>query len=473
MTVAPPGEVVARKDRGILPGRKLLEGLSRCSETVFLADPSGRVLWSSDGMNGNELFIDRERGFVSSEALRPVTGLRVDDRGHEGAPCVDIGELSNLSNGGESLLIAVARKESDTSLQESTRATLDAVLGSAPDAILAIDPRGRISFANSAAAEVLGWAPQRIFGVPLATLLADIEDLECVCGCLQGGESLRDRSLVLRSSGGGLRNVSASSCALGSDLSTEPHTLLYLRDIGDRMRNEAELVRTNEELEHCVNALSHDLRSPLVALLGFSRLLRQDYADRLDETARHFIERIEQAGRTMESLVHDLLELSRIGQPKEPRMLVDPRSVLAELRAELKPKLDTAAVELVIPDDPPLVFCDRIRLYQVFSNLIGNAIEHGELGNGSKIQVEIRDMGDVHQISVLDDGCGILRENHEKIFDVFQSLSRSQDRGRGTGIGLAIVKKIAELHGGRVWVESEPKKGSTFYVTFHKAQFDK
>ena len=262
--------------------------------------------------------------------------------------------------------------------------------------------------------------------------------------------------------------MSASSSILGGDLCAERHTLLYLRDIDERMQGEAELIRSNDELEHCLNALAHDLRSPLVASLGFSRLLRQDYADRLDETARHFIERIEQAGQTMESLVHDLLDHSRIGRSKEPRVLVNPRSVLAQLKAELKPKLNAAAVVLTIQDDPPLIFCDRTRLYQVFSNLIGNAIEHGGHGNNARIRVEVRDVGDAHQISVRDFGRGIPRESHERIFEAFQSLSSRGDKTHGAGIGLAIVKKIAETYGGRVWVESEPGKGSTFNVTFPK-----
>ena len=422
-------------------------------------------------MNGSDLFIDCERGTVSKSPPRPpVARRRAEVRYRAEDSCVDIGVLSHVCAGRESLLVAVAREERHASLDETTRATLSAVLATAPDAVLAVDSRGRISFANPAAEEVLGWASERIVGVPVATLIADTKDLECVFGCLQGHETLRDRNLLFRSPGGGHRNVSASSCTMGSDLDAEPHTLFYLRDVGERMRNEAELVRTNEELEHCVNALAHDLRSPLVALLGFSRLLRQDYDEQLDETGRHFLDRIEQAGQTMEALVHDILELSRIGQPTEPLTLVDPRPVLVQLQAELKPTLDAAGIELVLPSSPPLISCDRTRLYQVFSNLIGNAIEHGGPSDEAKIWIEIRDMGTFHQIAVRDHGRGIPPESHERIFEVFESLSRKQGKGRGAGIGLAIVKKIAETHGGRIWVESHPGKGSTFHVTFPKAR---
>ena len=105
--------------------------------------------------------------------------------------------------------------------------------------------------------------------------------------------------------------------------------------------------RANDELEHCITSLAHDLRSPLVALLGFSRLLRQEYGEAIGETGRHFVDRIEEAGRTIEGLVHHVLELSRAGQPGERTALVDPREVLSQLRAELKPRLEEAGIELI------------------------------------------------------------------------------------------------------------------------------
>ncbi|MBT38636.1 MAG: hypothetical protein CL938_08840 [Deltaproteobacteria bacterium] len=227
----------------------------------------------------------------------------------------------------------------------------------------------------------------------------------------------------------------------------------------------ADLTRRNAELEHCINTLAHDLRSPLVALLGFSRLLRQDYADRLDDTGTHFVDRIEQAGQTMEMLIHDLLELSRIGQTGECPALVDPRCVLAQLAAELKPQLDAEQIQLVVPENPPLVYCDRTRLYQVFSNLIGNAVKHMGECEPRKISVAIRDEAGLHQITVRDYGRGVDPEHHERIFEPFESLTRDRNGRSGTGMGLAIVRKIAETHGGRAWVENPPGTGASFHVT--------
>lgn len=240
---------------------------------------------------------------------------------------------------------------------------------------------------------------------------------------------------------------------------------LRLRETASEQHALTDLLRRNAELEHCINALAHDLRSPLVALLGFSRLLRQDYGELLDDTGTHFVDRIEQAGRTMEALIHDLLELSRIGQPGEYPALVDPRAVLSQLAAELKPRLDEKRIRLVLPDNPPLVYCDRSRLYQVFSNLIGNAVEHMGECESPTISVEIRDEAGLHRITVHDCGLGVERKHHERIFEPFQSLVSRRDGRSGTGMGLAIVRKIAETHGGRAWVESPPGKGAAFHVT--------
>ena len=151
-------------------------------------------------------------------------------------------------------------------------------------------------------------------------------------------------------------------------------------------------------------------------------MLREDYGAQLDDTGTHFVDRIEQAGRTMEDLIQDMLELSRIGKPGGRMSLVDPKTVLQQLHAELKPRLDVANIKLELPHDPPLIYCDRTRLYQVFSNLIGNAIDHMGHCDEPGIVVSIVEEGDGHHVTVCDSGRGIAAEDHERIFNVFQSL---------------------------------------------------
>jgi signal transduction histidine kinase len=243
-------------------------------------------------------------------------------------------------------------------------------------------------------------------------------------------------------------------------------TVAYVRDVTELRRAQREIERKNAELEHTVQAVSHDLRSPLVALLGFTRLLREDYAAVLGDDGRHYLRRIEEAGRTMEAMVHDLLELARIGRCEPRRAHVDPREVLLQLHAELKPRLDESGVSLSLPDDPPVLYCDRTQLYQVLVNLVGNAIEHMGPHEHPQVKVRIATSRDEHRLTVADNGRGIDPADHERIFELFHSQSRDR---RGTGIGLAIVRKIAAAHGGRAWVESAPGRGAAFHVSLPRA----
>jgi two-component system sensor kinase FixL len=234
--------------------------------------------------------------------------------------------------------------------------------------------------------------------------------------------------------------------------------------VADHHKTLESLEQKNEDLENYVRSVSHDLRSPLVSLLGFSRLLRDDYGEVLDGTALHFLDRIQQAGQNMERLLHDMLELSRIGETPHYRVHVNPIQILHQLQAELKLQLDEKQIELHLPDNPPTLLCDRTRLYQLLSNLIGNSIHHMGSGRKGRIDVEIETVSDGWQISVNDNGPGISPEDHDRIFEVFETAGVSNGGKKSSGLGLAIVKKIVEAHSGRVWVESEQNDGTRFFV---------
>ncbi len=234
--------------------------------------------------------------------------------------------------------------------------------------------------------------------------------------------------------------------------------------LADRRETRERLEQKNEELETCLRGVSHDLRSPLVAMLGFSRLLRDDYQHVLAGSGLHFVDRIEQAGRHMEQLLHDMLELSRIGESPQHPVAVHPMPILEQIHSELKLRLEEDDIELRLPENPPTLVCDRTRLYQLFSNLIGNAVQHGTLDTKSRIDVEIESVVDGWQISVTDDGPGIAAEDRDRIFDLFETAGRADPHKRQSGLGLAIVKKIVESHSGRVWVEEAPGRGARFVV---------
>jgi len=172
----------------------------------------------------------------------------------------------------------------------------------------------------------------------------------------------------------------------------------------------------------------------------------------------------------MKQLLHDMLELSRIEATSHCRVHVNPAPILRQLFSELKIELDEKNIELHVPEDPPTVLFDRTRLYQLLSNLIGNAVQHMGEEPAGRIDVEIETLSDGWQISVRDNGPGIPAEDRQRIFEAFQTADgpdRSEKKSeKKSGLGLAIVKKIVEAHSGRVWVESEPGNGARFVVWF-------
>jgi signal transduction histidine kinase len=317
--------------------------------------------------------------------------------------------------------------------------------------------------ANAAACHLLGGSSDEILARPLTALLAGgTEEIESLADALHGAARKARCALRLRGPSGAVRTLDVSIAPLGSG-----SRVLVLRDMTEHSERMLQLARSNEELDHGIGALAHDLRSPLLGLLGFSRLLRQDYVEALDDTGRHFVDRIEQAGRTMQSLIDDLLALARIGEPGERPELVDWHGVLRQLAAEMKPRLEEAGISLELPEaGGSRVYCDRPRLYQVFSNLIGNAIDHMGRPEFPRVEVQVVESDDGHEIVVTDNGRGVDPGDRERIFEIFQSVGKRADGLVGTGMGLAIVKKIVERRGGRVWVDSAPLGGAAFHATF-------
>jgi signal transduction histidine kinase len=336
-------------------------------------------------------------------------------------------------------------------------ALLGAILDAAPDPVVAIDRAGCVRYANPACQSLLGDDFAAIVERDLAAL-ASFEAASAGCA-----DEIRRGEAELRLTCGELRWIAYSASGFELPDGSERLRVVFLRDETERRRDELRLSRVHDELEQTVRALAHDLRSPLVSVLGFSRLLREDFGALLGDRGSHFLERINAAGRTMEQLIRDLLDFARIGHDGEQRTTVDPREVLQQLKAELKPRLEQDRVELVLPENPPVVHCDRTRVYQLLSNLIGNALDHMGPCPSPRIEVEICTARDRHEIVVSDNGRGVPPEQRERIFEMFHTVVHPGGR-KGTGIGLAIVRKIAELHGGRAYLECPPDGGSAFHV---------
>jgi signal transduction histidine kinase len=244
------------------------------------------------------------------------------------------------------------------------------------------------------------------------------------------------------------------------------------RDVTERKRAEraladraADLARSNAELEQFANVASHDLQEPLRMVASYAQMLAKRYQGKLDADADEFIGYVVDGVHQMYQLINGLLAYSQVGSQLKAFQPTDCNAViggaLVNLRGTIK---DNAA--LITHDSLPTVMADALQLELLFQNLIGNAIKfHGKQPPQIKVSVDQKE--NEWLFSVRDNGIGIDSQYADRIFTIFERLHTTKDYP-GTGIGLAICKKIVERHGGRIWVESQPGTGSTFYFTFPK-----
>ena len=244
----------------------------------------------------------------------------------------------------------------------------------------------------------------------------------------------------------------------------------FVRDITERKQAEEalahqtrELTRINSELEDFTHSVSHDLKEPLRGIEAFAGFIAEDYADKLDEQGQGYVNVLRESAVRMKDLIDDLLQLSRIGRTRLDQAPVGVSSLVQDVSLELSFALQEKRVELFIDPDMPTVPCDRARIREVFKNLISNAVRYNDKPH-PKSEVGCRSDNRVFTFAVRDNGIGIAPEYYEKIFKIFQRLHHREEY-EGTGVGLAICKKVVEAHGGRIWVESAPGEGTTFLFT--------
>ena len=237
----------------------------------------------------------------------------------------------------------------------------------------------------------------------------------------------------------------------------------YVEGISQNLEKQAqELARSNQELEQFANIASHDLQEPLRMVSSYTQLLERRYKDKLDSDANEFIGYAVDGAKRMQTLINDLLLYSRITTQGHPLEATNCSDVFARAVTNLAASIEEKGA-IVTRDPLPTVPADASQLVSVFQNLIGNGIKyHGD--QPPRIHVSAVESGDEWLFSFKDNGIGIEAEFTERIFQIFQRL-HSKAKYAGTGIGLAICKRVIERHGGCIWVESEPQKGSTFYFT--------
>jgi signal transduction histidine kinase len=242
---------------------------------------------------------------------------------------------------------------------------------------------------------------------------------------------------------------------------------LLKQEVTQRKRVEEELRKKNVELENFVSYVSHELKTPIIGLQGFSSRLLAHCSEQMDKKGKGYLEQIQASATRMESFVSELLALARIGRVVSAFEDVSSFEIAKDVGSRLRHRLKREGIKLIIADHLPTICCDGKRISQVLENLLVNAIKFMGDSRNPRIEIGYEGRGHFHQFFVKDNGIGIDPTYHEEIFDMFRQLKEIKDK-HGTGIGLAIVARILKNHGGTVWVESEKGEGSTFYCTLPK-----
>ena len=226
----------------------------------------------------------------------------------------------------------------------------------------------------------------------------------------------------------------------------------------------AELMRSNAELEQFAYVASHDLQSPLQATIGYADMLLWKYDSVLDENAKHYVNQIVQSGLRMKNLIQDLLAYSKLGNGQLNLQPVEAVAALQEALENLRQEIAATGAQ-INHSELPKVRGDRTQLTQLFQNLLSNAIKFRRSGVTPQINISwvAGDRGEF-RFAVSDNGIGIPEEKFDCIFEAFRRLHSYQEYP-GTGLGMAICKRIVTRHGGRIWVNSQPGEGTTFYFT--------
>jgi two-component system CheB/CheR fusion protein len=253
---------------------------------------------------------------------------------------------------------------------------------------------------------------------------------------------------------------------VASDVTERRRSEQLLQNLNEALSKRAEeLAASNAELERFAYIASHDLQEPLRMVSSFLQLLQKRYQNKLDEKADQYIHYAVDGAERMKALILDLLEYSRVGTGKENFALVDMGEAMEEVANIFREKIAEAGATLQT-DILPMVKGDKVQLTQLLQNLVGNALKyHSELP--ARIRVMVKERPGFWEFSVRDNGIGIDAQYFDKIFIIFQRL-HNKSQYSGTGIGLAICKKIVERHGGKIWVEPAPDQGSIFLFTINK-----
>jgi PAS domain S-box-containing protein len=480
--------------------RRLATVLRDSNDAITIQDLEGRITaWN----HGAELMY----GYSEEEAIRMNIGhLTVPDKVEEqkdfsrrllSGETVTSFETQRLTKDGRVLdvwmtvtklvddaenVIGIASTERDTTelkregkaLQE-TKEYLEKLLNYANVPIIVWNAQSKITRFNPAFEALTGRRADEVIGKSLEILFPPAlvtSSMELVKQTIGGGRWEAVEIAILQLDGSTRTLLWNSATVFAVDGKTPAAIIAQGQDVTERKRAEealkktaADLERSNKELEQFAAVASHDLQEPLRMISSYTQLLAERYEGQLDDKAKKYIAYAVDGAIRMQTLINDLLAYSRVGGQGQPLEPTDSHSVLGEAIRNLAVLIEEKKA-IITNDDLPMVRADAEQFVLLFQNLLANAIKfRGK--DPPRVHVSAQDHGREWVFAVKDNGIGIEPQHAERVFVIFQRL-HTREEYSGTGIGLAVCKKIIERHGGKIWFESEPGNGTTFFFTLPK-----
>ncbi len=366
------------------------------------------------------------------------------------------------------------RKRAEEALRKASlyaRSLIEASL----DPLVTISPAGTITDVNQATETVTGRSRDDLIGSDFCSYFVEPDEALLGYRKVFSEGRVTDYPLAIRHVSGHVTDVLYNATVYRDETGEVEGVFAAARDVTDRKRAEEalaqasrQLASSNAELQQFAHTASHDLQEPLRMVTSYLGLLERRYGAAFDDEGHEFLHFAIDGAKRMSVLIRDLLEYARIDGRCGELVAVETASVLDEAQANLSTAIAEADGKIVIDGALPTVLGDRGQLVRLFQNLIGNAIKYRDPARPPLIRIGASRKGAGWMFSVEDNGIGIASEHFDKIFMIFQRL-HGRGEYEGTGVGLAIAKRVVERHGGRVWLQSQPGKGSTFFFTLKGA----
>jgi PAS domain S-box-containing protein len=429
------------------------------------------------------LLADGLRSAEDALAQQIGTGIELTGRRKDGGEFPIEIMLSPLGSAEGILVTAAIRDISVRKAAETHLAQMEGryrgLLEAAPDAMVVVNQGGEIVLLNLQAEKQFGYRRDELLGQKVKNIIPEGFAERLLADGLRSAEDALAQQigtgieLTGRRRDGSEFPIEIMLSPLGS--AEGILVTAAIRDITERKRNESTLQEKNVQLEAAVDELeafsysvSHDLRTPLRAIDGFSRILLKQYGPTLSEEPREYLQLVRDNTVQMGHLVDDLLAFSRLGRQALKKRQVATGAIVGQVLRDVRERAEGRSVSVSVGDTPS-VWGDPALLKQVFINLIDNAFKYTRLRAEAVIEIGSRESGGERVFFVRDNGAGFDMQYADKLFGVFQRLHRAEDF-EGTGVGLAIVQRIVQRHGGRIWAEAAVDRGATFYFTTEGAK---